>query len=119
MHPDSGYDDSFVYRIDTQTFAIDQVIGVGSVPKYVAVTPDDSTVLVTNWCTWDMSIIDAASATEVARVPIGRYPRGVVVSPDGATAMPFTPTGKPDIGSGPGLNSLSFDHITTEPSAGS
>ena len=48
----------------------------------VAVTPDDSTVLVTNWCTYDMSIIDAATATEVARVPIGRYPRGIVVSPE-------------------------------------
>ena len=39
--PASGYDDSFVYRIDTQTFQIDQVIAVGAVPKYVAVTPDD------------------------------------------------------------------------------
>lgn len=84
--PDSGYDDSFVYRIDTETFEVDQVIAVGSVPKYVAITPDDATVLVTNWCTWDLSIIDVASATEVARVPIGRYPRGIVVSPDGATA---------------------------------
>ena len=80
------YDDSFTYRIDTESMAIDQVIAVGSVPKYVAVTPDDSTVLVTNWCSFDMSIIDAATATEVARVPIGRYPRGIVVSPDSRTA---------------------------------
>ncbi len=84
--PRSGYDDSFVYRIDTTTFAIDQVIAVGSVPKYVAVTPDQTKVLVTNWCTYDMSIIDAASAKEVARVPIGAYPRGIVVSPDSTTA---------------------------------
>ena len=60
--PSSGYDNSFVYRIDTQTFQIDQVIAVGAVPKYVAVTPDDSKVLVTNWCTYDLSIIDTASA---------------------------------------------------------
>jgi YVTN family beta-propeller protein len=84
--PDSGYDDSFLYRIDTTTMAVDQVIGVGAVPKYVAVAPDDRTILVTNWCTWDLSIVDAASATEVARVPIGRYPRGIAVSPDSRTA---------------------------------
>lgn len=84
--PADGYDDSFTYRIDTTTMLVDQVIRVGAVPKYVAVTPDDSTVLVTNWCTFDMSVIDTATATEVARIPIGRYPRGVVVSPDGSTA---------------------------------
>ena len=55
------YDNSFVYRIDTKTFKIDQVIAVGSVPKYVAITPDDSEVLVTNWCTFDLSIIDTKS----------------------------------------------------------
>jgi YVTN family beta-propeller protein len=84
--PASGYDDSFLYRIDTATMAVDQAIRVGAVPKYVAVTPDDRTVLVTNWCTFDLSIVDAATATEVARVPIGRYPRGIVVSPDSRTA---------------------------------
>ncbi|MEI7757275.1 MAG: hypothetical protein WCJ08_07595, partial [bacterium] len=33
-------DQSFVYRVDTSTFAIDQVILVGAVPKYLAVSPD-------------------------------------------------------------------------------
>ena len=84
--PSSGYDDSYLYRIDTKSFEIDQVIPVGSVPKYVAVTPDDSTVLVTNWCSFDLSIVDVATAREVARVPIGRHPRGIVVSPDSTTA---------------------------------
>ncbi|MEO6317318.1 MAG: YncE family protein [Acidimicrobiales bacterium] len=84
--PDSGYDDSFTYRVDTETMAIDQVIQVGAVPEYVAVTPDDRKVLVTNWCTYDLSIIDVASGREEARVPIGPYPRGIVVSPDSRTA---------------------------------
>jgi YVTN family beta-propeller protein len=84
--PADGYDDSYVYRIDTRTFAIDQVIAVGAVPKYVAVTPDDEKVLVTNWCSWDLSVIDAAGAKEERRIPIGRYPRGVTVSPDSSTA---------------------------------
>ena len=41
-----GTSPSTVYRIDTTTFAIDRVVEVGAVPKYVAVTPDDKTVLV-------------------------------------------------------------------------
>ena len=69
--PASGYDDSYIYRIDTETLAIDQAIKVGAVPKYVAVTPDDTTVLVTNWCTYDLSVIDVATAQEIHRIPIG------------------------------------------------
>jgi YVTN family beta-propeller protein len=84
--PESGFDTSFVYRIDVATHAIDQVIPVGSVPKYVATTPDGRYVLVTNWCTYDLSVIDAAAGREVRRVPIGRYPRGIAVAPDSRTA---------------------------------
>lgn len=82
-----GTDTSYVYRIDTATLAIDKVVPVGAVPKYVAVTPDGKQVLVTNWCSWNLSVIDASSATETARVDLGgRYPRGVVTSPDSKTA---------------------------------
>lgn len=84
--PESGFDSSFVYRIDVASHAIDQVIPVGSVPKYVATTPDGRHVLVTNWCTYDLSVIDAATGREVRRVPLGPYPRGIAVSPDGRTA---------------------------------
>jgi YVTN family beta-propeller protein len=84
--PSSGFDTSFVYRIDVATHEIDQVIPVGSVPKYVAVTPDGRYVLVTNWCTYDLSVIDAAEGREVQRLPMGRYPRGIAVSPDSRTA---------------------------------
>ena len=38
--PADDYDSSFVYRISVATMRIDQVIHVGSVPKFVAVTPD-------------------------------------------------------------------------------
>lgn len=79
-------DPSFVYRIDTATFAIDQVIAVGAVPKYVAVTPDDKTLLVTNWCSSNMSVVDTTSAKQVAAVPLGSYPRGIAVSADSRTA---------------------------------
>ena len=82
-----GTSTSTVYRVDTRSFAIDRVVEVGAVPKYVAVTPDDKTVLVTNWCSWDLSVIDVASNRQVARIPLGgHYPRGIVVSPDSRTA---------------------------------
>ncbi len=82
-----GTSSSTVYRIDTATFRVDRVVPVGAVPKYVAVTPDGRTVLVTNWCTWDLSVIDAATAKETARIPLGgKYPRGIAVSPDSRTA---------------------------------
>jgi DNA-binding beta-propeller fold protein YncE len=84
--PASGYDDSFVYRIDTSTLEIDRVIEVGSVPKFVAVTPDDRFVLVGNWCSYTLSVISVTKAREVRRVELGRYPRGIAASPDAKTA---------------------------------
>ena len=85
--PGDGTDTSYVYRVDTHSLEIDDAIHVGAVPKYVAATPDGSTVLVSNWCTWDLSVIDTATGKEVKRVPLGgAYPRGIVVSPDSRTA---------------------------------
>jgi YVTN family beta-propeller protein len=84
--PTQGTDDSFLYRINTETFAIDQVIRVGSVPKFVATTPDNRYVLVTNWCTDDLSIVDVQQGREIQRVELGRYPRGIVVDPQSRTA---------------------------------
>lgn len=84
--PGSDVDPSFVYRIDVARHAIDQVVAVGKVPKYVATTPDGKYVLVSNWCTYDLSVIDVAAGREVQRLPIGPYPRGIVVSPDSARA---------------------------------
>ena len=82
-----GTSPSTVYRVDTRTFAIDKVVAVGSVPKYVALTPDGKTVLVTNWCSWDLSLISASTGKEAARIPLGgKYPRGIAVSPDSRTA---------------------------------
>lgn len=84
--PSSGYDNSYVYRIDTSTWTVDQAIEVGAVPKYVKVTPDGRTLLVTNWCSYTLSIVDIASAKQVATIRLGSYPRGIVVTPDSATA---------------------------------
>jgi YVTN family beta-propeller protein len=82
----ADWDESFVYRVATDTLEIDQVIPVGAVPKFVAITPNDRLVLVSNWCSFDLSVLDTASGREIARVPLGRHPRGIAVSPSGDTA---------------------------------
>lgn len=82
----AGDTDSYVYRINVSTLAIDQVIKVGLVPKYMAVTPNGKYLLVSNWCSYDLSIVDIAKAKQVARIPIGPYPRGLAVSPNSKTA---------------------------------
>lgn len=83
---EGDWPDSFVYRIDTTTLQIDQLLRVGPVPKFLALTPDDRYLLVANWCGFDVSVLDVATGTEVTRIEVGRHPRGIAVSPDSATA---------------------------------
>ena len=82
----TGWDNSFLYRVDSFGLEIDQVIEVGAVPKFLAVTPDDRLVVVANWCSFDVSIVDTALGLEVARIDIGRHPRGVAITSDSSTA---------------------------------
>lgn len=82
----AGVPNSYVYRIDTESLKIDQVIKVGMVPKYVAVSPDGRRLLVTDWCSYDLRVIDTRTAKTVATIATGAYPRGIAVSPDSRTA---------------------------------
>ena len=84
--PSSGYDRSFLYRINLTTLAIDQAIEVGSVPKYLAVTPDGRYVLVSNWCSYSLSVVSVASGKEIKRLHLGAYPRGIAVNSSSTTA---------------------------------
>ncbi|HLY84699.1 MAG TPA: YncE family protein [Acidimicrobiales bacterium] len=84
--PAQHIDSSFVYRIDVAGLAIDKVIPVGAVPKYVAVTPDGRYLLVSNWCSYNLSVIDTTTETEVKRIPLGPYPRGIAVDPQSRVA---------------------------------
>lgn len=79
--PADHYPDSFVYRVNAKTLSIDQVIEVGAVPKYVAVTPNGKYVLVSNWCSYTESVIDTATGKEIRQLPVGAYPRGVAIDP--------------------------------------
>ncbi len=73
------YDSSYVYKINTITFEIEQVILVGSVPKFLAATPNNEKVLVTNWSSGDVSVIDTKLNKEIKRLTLGRFPRGIVI----------------------------------------
>ena len=80
--PADNYDRSFLYRIDTSSWKIDALYRVGVVPKVVDVTPDNKYVLVTNWCSYDLSVISVESQKVVKTIKIGAYPRGITVSKD-------------------------------------
>ena len=73
------YDHSFLYKINTQSFVIEQAIEVGAVPKYVAASPDGKYVLVTNWCSGDVSVVDVAKGKEQLRLDLGSHPRGITI----------------------------------------
>ncbi len=84
--PADHYDRSFLYRISVATMRIDQVIHVGSVPKFVAVTPNDKYVLVSDWCSYALSVVNVATAKQVRLIPLGPYPRGIAVNPSSTIA---------------------------------
>jgi len=72
-----GYDGSLVYKINTQNYKIENVIKVGSVPKYLTISPDQKKLIVSNWSSGDVSIIDLTTEKEVKRVYVGPAPRGI------------------------------------------
>jgi DNA-binding beta-propeller fold protein YncE len=55
--PASGYDTSFLSRVNLETKKIDAVFPVGSVPKVVKVTPNNKYILVSNWCSYTVTVI--------------------------------------------------------------
>jgi YVTN family beta-propeller protein len=84
--PASGYDKSFLSRINLESKKIDAVYPVGSVPKVVQVTPDNKYVLVSNWCSYTVTVISVESGKTVKSIKIGRYPRGIAITQDGQFA---------------------------------
>ena len=84
--PKSGYDKSFLYRINRATYKIDAIYPVGSVPKVVQVTPDNKYLLVTNWCSYTLTVISISSQKVIKNIYIGAYPRGIVIAKDSSKA---------------------------------
>jgi len=80
--PASGFDTSYLSRIDLETNAIDALYPVGAVPKVVKVTPDNKYILVSNWCSYTVTVISVETQQTVKSIKIGRYPRGISISSD-------------------------------------
>jgi YVTN family beta-propeller protein len=81
-----GVSPSFVYRIGVKSLRIDAVYQVGIVPKFLAVTPDNKYLLVSNWCSYSVSVVSLRTGREVKQVYIGPFPRGIAVTNDSRTA---------------------------------
>jgi YVTN family beta-propeller protein len=62
--------------IDTATNTVTATIPVGEEPRGAAVSPDGSTVYITNTVDGTVSVIDT--------IPVGSLPLGVAVTPDGS-----------------------------------
>jgi YVTN family beta-propeller protein len=80
--PSSGFDTSYLSRINLENYQIDAVYPVGSVPKVVKVSPDNKYILVTNWCSYTLSVISVEQQQVIKTIKIGRYPRGIAISSD-------------------------------------
>ena len=80
--PADNYDRSFLYRISTSTWEVDAAYRVGVVPKVVDVSPDNKFILVSNWCSYDLTVISTETQKVVKTIPIGAYPRGITISDD-------------------------------------
>jgi YVTN family beta-propeller protein len=80
--PASGYDKSFLSRVNLEEKKIDAIYPVGSVPKVVKVTPDNKYILVSNWCSYTVTVISIDSGKTVKYIKIGRYPRGIAITSD-------------------------------------
>jgi YVTN family beta-propeller protein len=48
----------------------------------VKVSPDNKYVLVSNWCSYTVTIISVESGKTVKSIKIGRYPRGIAITED-------------------------------------
>jgi len=72
--------------IDTATnTVVGDPIPVGDNPIDVAVSPDGTTVYVSNFDSGNVSVIDASTNMVIATIAVGGGPVGVAVSPDGTT----------------------------------
>jgi YVTN family beta-propeller protein len=62
-------------------------VKVGAVPKFLAITKDESKLLVSNWSSGDVSIVDLKEEKQVKKVKVGAHPRGIDITEDSKKAF--------------------------------
>lgn len=75
-NPSANLPSSFIYRLNPN-LNIAEVVRVGSSPQNIAVA--GTYLLVSNGCSWDISVVDPRQNREVRRIQVGSYPRGIAV----------------------------------------
>ena len=85
-HSDTLYDKSYLYGINTETLEIDKIAEAGSIPKFMAVSPDGKYLAVSNWSSNDVSMIDPVSGVLLKTLKVGRHPRGVIFNENSTKA---------------------------------
>lgn len=87
IHVYVALSDNHVAVIDSRTFSIVARIPVGLCPYLLGVAPDGQWVYVANYCTDDVSIIDAATHSVIDNIDVAEHggdgPYGVAITPDG------------------------------------
>lgn len=83
----SQYDPGFLYKINTSSFEIENVVAVGAVPKFLAISDDQSKLLVSNWSSGDISVVDLKTEKQVKTVKVGAHPRGIDITSDSKKAF--------------------------------
>ncbi|MBU6431056.1 YncE family protein [Patescibacteria group bacterium] len=66
-----------IYKIDLQEMKVAETIKGGNAPHGVVVSQDGKFAYVTNLLSDDLSVIDADTGKEVARIKVGKTPNGV------------------------------------------
>jgi YVTN family beta-propeller protein len=79
---DQGYyysqpEGNTVYKIDLAGKSVVKEIRAGRAPHGVVLNSDGTFVYVTNLLSGDVSVIDVATDTEVAKIPVGKEPNGI------------------------------------------
>lgn len=83
----SEFDPGFLYKISTESYEIESVVKVGAVPKFLSISNDQKLLLVSNWSSGDVSVVDLETEVEVERVKVGAHPRGIDITADSKTAF--------------------------------
>jgi len=83
--PEQKQPNGFLYHLRRGS-RVDGVVQVGTAPRAIATTPDGRYVLASNWCSWDVSIVNAQTRKEVRRVQVGPYPADIAIDPKSQTA---------------------------------
>ncbi|MEO0897352.1 MAG: SPOR domain-containing protein [Bacteroidota bacterium] len=78
-----NYDPGFVFKISTKTYLIESAIEVGSYPTNLCLSQDGKYLMVANWCSEDVSVIDTEIEEEKFRLNLGKFPRGLAIHSNG------------------------------------